>query len=68
MTHATILSNYSLTYSTSKFAVTGFMLGLFEFLRRENLHGINTTCILPNVIATRDDIIKTVNTSKYIFA
>lgn len=42
------------------------MLSLAEFLRNENLHGINTTCIFPNTIATRDDIIKLINT-KYVF-
>ncbi|KAL7022985.1 hypothetical protein ACKWTF_012447 [Chironomus riparius] len=52
---------YSLNYCASKFAVTGFMLGLKEFLRRQQLKGIDTTCILPNVISTRKDIIDIVN-------
>jgi len=47
---------YSLNYCASKFAVTGFMLGLKEFLSRKQLDGIDITCILPNVIATRKDI------------
>jgi short-subunit dehydrogenase len=57
---------YSLTYCSTKFAVTGFMLGLMEFLRREKLDFIDVTCILPNIIATRDDIIKTVNAKKCV--
>lgn len=55
---------YSLNYCASKFAVTGFMLGLKEFLRRKQLNGIDTTCILPNVIATRRDIIDIVDENK----
>ncbi|XP_070497985.1 protein dhs-3-like [Chironomus tepperi] len=55
---------HSLTYCASKFAVTGFMLGLKEFLRREKLHGIDTTCILPNIMTTRKDIIDLLDEKK----
>ena len=40
------------------------MLGLKEFLRRLQLNGIDTTCILPNVMATRKDITDIVDENK----
>lgn len=52
---------YSLAYSASKFGVTGFMLGLIDYLRVNKLDDVHATCIFPNVIATRDDVIKAVN-------
>lgn len=56
---------HSISYCSTKFAVTGFMLAIKEHLRRENYQNIHTTCIHPNVIATRDDIINVVNTQRY---
>ena len=56
---------FSLSYSATKFAVTGFMLGLKEFLRRSGLNGIQTTCVLPNVMATRKDITDIVDEKTY---
>lgn len=52
---------HSLLYSSTKFAVTGFMLGLKEFLRLEKLNKIHTTTILPHVIATRKDLVDKLN-------
>lgn len=52
---------HSLLYSSTKFAVTGFMLGLSEFLRRQKLTKIYTTTILPHVIGTRKDLLDSLN-------
>lgn len=53
---------FSISYCATKFGVTGFMLALIEYLRLEKLSDhIHATCILPDVIATRDDIIALVN-------
>jgi all-trans-retinol dehydrogenase (NAD+) len=55
---------HSINYSSTKFAVTGYMLALKEYLRRENFKNIFTTTIFPNVIATNRAVIETVNSSK----
>lgn len=53
---------HSLAYCATKFGVTGFMLGLIEYLRLNKFSKvIHATCVAPNVIGTRDDIIKAVN-------
>lgn len=52
---------FSISYCATKFGVTGFMLALIEYLRLEKLNCIHATCILPDVIATRNDIIEIVN-------
>lgn len=53
---------HSLSYCSTKFGVTGFMLGLVEYLRQEKLSGkIHATCIHPHVIATNQEVISAVN-------
>ena len=48
----------AVTYSTSKFAVRGFMEALREDLRLDGLVGkIHTTTIFPYFIVTRKDMI-----------
>ncbi|KAG5676035.1 hypothetical protein PVAND_005890 [Polypedilum vanderplanki] len=52
---------HSINYSSTKFAVTGFMLALKEYLRKEKFENIFTTTIFPNVIATNKHVVETVN-------
>lgn len=53
---------YAVNYSASKFAVTGFMQSLTEYLRAEGLDKcIHTTCIMPYYISTRADIMDFLN-------
>lgn len=53
---------YSIAYCATKFGATGFMMSLDEYLRTENLDKkIYTTNIMPNVIATRDDLKESIN-------
>lgn len=53
---------FSVTYCATKFGCFGFMSALKEFLRWKKLDKfINTTTILPDVIATRSDVIEVVN-------
>jgi short-subunit dehydrogenase len=57
--------SHSLCYCATKFGVTGFMLGLVEFLRQSGVKGkVHATCVLPDVIATREDLVKIVNSKK----
>lgn len=52
----------ALAYCSTKFAVTGFMLGLIEFLKLEKLHkDIFATVILPDVMRTRQDVVNVIN-------
>lgn len=53
---------FSVTYCATKFGCFGFMAALKEYLRLEKLGDcIFTTTILPDVIATRRDLIECVN-------
>lgn len=52
----------SVNYCATKFGVTGFMLGLREFLRCAKLDNqIYLTTIYPDVIATQDHVINSVS-------
>lgn len=53
---------YGINYVATKFGVTGFMMGLKEFLRRRRLNkSIHTTIVFPDVIATREDVVNAVS-------
>lgn len=53
---------FSMNYCATKFGVTGFMLSLIEFLRIKKMsEHVHATCILPDLIATREDIISAIN-------
>ncbi|KAG5684727.1 hypothetical protein PVAND_013941 [Polypedilum vanderplanki] len=51
----------SINYSSTKFAITGFMLAIKEFLRIEKFENIFTTIICPHVIATNKHVVDVVN-------
>jgi all-trans-retinol dehydrogenase (NAD+) len=55
---------HSINYCSTKFAVTGFMSALTEYLRREHMKNIFTTTIFPNVIATNRHVVEAVSASK----
>lgn len=53
---------FGISYVATKFGVTGFMMALKEFLRFRKLDkDIHTTLIMPDVIATREDVINAVS-------
>jgi short-subunit dehydrogenase len=53
---------FSVTYCATKFGCYGFMAALKEYLRLQKLSDfIHTTTILPDVIATRNDLIESIN-------
>lgn len=60
-----ILSNFLIDKfinSATKFGVTGFMMGLQEYIRRRGLDkNICCTIVMPDVISTREDVINAVS-------
>lgn len=53
---------YGVSYCATKFGATGFMMGIREYIRVLKLdRKIFSTTIMPDVIATRDDVVKSVS-------
>lgn len=60
---------YAVNYCATKFGLTGFMMGLREFMRIEKMDkNIFLSIIFPDVIATRDHVINSVSDRFVVFS